>query len=79
MLQARDTAKHGTDHRYSQEDARFLLKVITEEWRVFKDKLSRAEQSFASELREVAEPVGAQRGVLGATIRTARWTRWSGC
>jgi hypothetical protein len=40
--QSRDSTRHGTDHRYSPEDARFLLKVITEEWRVFKDKLSRA-------------------------------------
>ena len=58
VLRARESAKHGTDHRYSRDDARFLLKVITEEWRVFKDKLSRAEQSFASELRDTGNRWG---------------------
>jgi hypothetical protein len=38
--------------RSSLSDARFLLRVVTEEWRAFKDQLSRTEQSFASELRE---------------------------
>jgi hypothetical protein len=52
MLQARDAAKHGAEKQYSRTDARFLLRVITEEWRAFKDQLSRAEQSFASELRD---------------------------
>ena len=52
MLEARDNAKHGTAHKYSRQDPRFLLKVVTEEWRVFSKSLSRAEQSFASELRE---------------------------
>jgi predicted AAA+ superfamily ATPase len=52
MLQARDAAKHGRDKQYSKSDPQFLLQVITEEWRAFRDHLSRAEQSFASELRE---------------------------
>jgi len=52
MLEARDAAKHGAEKQYSRTDARFLLRVITEEWRAFKDQLSRAEQSFASELRD---------------------------
>jgi predicted AAA+ superfamily ATPase len=52
MLQARDAAKHGRERRYSRSDPQFLLQVITEEWRAFKDQLSRAEQSFASELRD---------------------------
>jgi predicted AAA+ superfamily ATPase len=52
VLAARDTAKHGAEKNYSRSDPRFLLRVITEEWRAFKDHLSRAEQSFASELRE---------------------------
>ena len=52
MLEARDNSKHGTAHKYSTQDPRFLLKVVTEEWRVFGKSLSRAEQSFASELRE---------------------------
>jgi predicted AAA+ superfamily ATPase len=52
MLQARDAAKHGRERHYSRSDPQFLLQVITEEWRAFRDQLSRAEQSFASELRE---------------------------
>ncbi|GEM_PF-4943002 len=64
-LQARDNARHGTAHRYSREDARFLLKVLTEEWRVFRDKLSRAEQSFASELRDVGNRWGHGEGFSG--------------
>jgi hypothetical protein len=52
VLQARDAAKHGRKKQYSRSDPRFLLRVITEEWRAFKDQLSRAEQSFATELRE---------------------------
>jgi Swt1-like HEPN len=52
MLQARDAARHGGERQYSRSDPRFLLRVITEEWRAFKDQLSRGEQSFASELRE---------------------------
>ena len=32
--------------------------VITDEWRLFKDKLSRAEQSFASELRDTGNKWG---------------------
>jgi hypothetical protein len=52
MLAARDQTRYGGDRRYSRSDVRFLLRVVTEEWRAFKDSLSRAEQSFASELRE---------------------------
>jgi predicted AAA+ superfamily ATPase len=52
MLQARDAAKHGREKQYSKSDPQFLLQVITEEWRAFKDQMSRAEQSFASELRD---------------------------
>jgi hypothetical protein len=53
VLEARDAAKHGSARSYSRNDPQLLLKVLTEEWRVFKDRLSRSEQSFASELREV--------------------------
>jgi hypothetical protein len=52
VLAARDHSRYSTERRYSMSDARFLLRVVTEEWRAFKDQLSRAEQSFASELRE---------------------------
>jgi predicted AAA+ superfamily ATPase len=58
MLEARDNARHGTAHKYSRADPRFLLKVLTEEWRVFSKSLSRAEQSFASELRETGNRWG---------------------
>jgi predicted AAA+ superfamily ATPase len=53
MLAARDAAKHGSPRTYDRADPQAQLKVLTEEWRVFKDKLSRAEQSFASELRDI--------------------------
>jgi Swt1-like HEPN/Protein of unknown function (DUF499) len=52
VLGARDAQKHGTAKAYSKNDPRFLLRVLTEEWRVFKDTLSRVDQSFASELRQ---------------------------
>lgn len=53
VLEARDAQKFGTNKTYSKNDVRFLLRVITEEWRVFKERLSRVEQNFAGELREV--------------------------
>ena len=52
VLTARDRSRHGTSYRNSLSDARFLLRVVTEQWRAFNHQLSRAEQSFASELRE---------------------------
>lgn len=52
LLQARDAAKHGTAKTLDRRDPALHLRVITEEWRVFKDALSHAERSFASELRE---------------------------
>jgi len=53
VLSARDGAKHGTSKTYSSDDPRFLLKVLTEDWRAFDGALSRVEQSYASELRDV--------------------------
>jgi len=50
LLQARNSAKYGRDRQYSKSDTGFLLRVISEEWRAFRDQLSRAELSFASEL-----------------------------
>ena len=63
LLDARNNARRGTSFSNSKDDPRFLLSVITDEWRLFKDKLSRAEQSFASELRDTREQVGARREV----------------
>jgi hypothetical protein len=51
MLTARNPVRYG-GHRYSLSDPRFLLRVVTDEWRVFKGQLSWTEKSFASELRE---------------------------
>ena len=51
-LDARNNQRRGTHFSNSREDPRFLLSVITEESRTFREKLSRAEQSFASELRD---------------------------
>jgi hypothetical protein len=52
VLDARDRSRHGTRHSNSLSDARFLLRVLTEQWRAFNGHLSRAEQSYASELRD---------------------------
>src|SRR5680860_815458 len=52
LLAARDGAKFGNERAYSKTDPQLLLKVLTEEWRIFKDRLSRPEQAMASELRE---------------------------
>lgn len=52
LLSARDSAKFGTVKDFKKTDPQVLLKVLTEEWRVFQDRLSRTEQAFASELRE---------------------------
>lgn len=53
MLEARDATKHGSAKRYSKADPQVQLKVITEDRRAFGRRLSRPEQAFASELREV--------------------------
>lgn len=52
LLATRERVRFGSERRYSLNDTRFLLRVVTEEWRVFRDHLSRVEQSFASELRD---------------------------
>jgi len=51
-LAARNPSRSGAGQRYSLADPRFLLRVITEEWRVFKESLSWVEQGFAAELRD---------------------------
>ena len=53
LLEARDNAKYGTAKSFSKSDPQVQLRVLTEDWRVFKDKLSRTDQAFASELRDV--------------------------
>ena len=58
LLDARNNQRRGTNFSNSRDDPRFLLSVITDEWRLFKDKLSRAEQSFASELRDTGNKWG---------------------
>ncbi len=52
VLDARNNQRRGTHFSSSRDDPRFLLSVITDESRTFREKLSRAEQSFASELRD---------------------------
>jgi len=53
VIEKRDETKNGHKKKYEKEDPAVQLKVITEEWRVFGKVLSRAQQSLASELREV--------------------------
>lgn len=45
-------ARDGGRRPVSRNDPQLLLRVLTEEWRVFRDHLSRVEQSFATELRD---------------------------
>lgn len=52
LLEARDNARHGTVRTLKKNDPQLHLRVLTEDWRVFKDVLSRPEQGFASELRD---------------------------
>lgn len=54
VLAARDAARHGVSRPLSGDDVRVLLRALTEEWRAFGDALSRADQNYASELRDVA-------------------------
>jgi len=51
-LVARNPSRYGGGHRYSLSDPRFLLQVVTEEWRVFRYQLSRVERGFATELKD---------------------------
>lgn len=53
VIEKRDETKNGVKKKYEKEDPAVQLKVITEEWRVFGKVLSRAQQSLASELREI--------------------------
>jgi hypothetical protein len=51
-LAERSPSRYQPGRRYSQSDPRFLLGVITSEWRVFRDRLSRVEHGFAVELKD---------------------------
>lgn len=53
LLEMRDEQRTGQKKHYEKEDPAIQLRVLTEEWRVFGKVLSRAQQSLASELREV--------------------------
>lgn len=52
LLEARDEQKNGVRKKYDKQDPAVLLRCITDDWRVFARTLSRAQQSFATELRE---------------------------
>jgi predicted AAA+ superfamily ATPase len=54
LITAEDTAKFGTSKTYSQDDVRFLLRMVTEKWRAFEKDLSRPQSALASELRDTA-------------------------
>jgi predicted AAA+ superfamily ATPase len=53
MISERDRQRHGTSWTNSKSDPQLLLRMLTEEWRVFRNDLSRGQQAWASELREV--------------------------
>jgi Protein of unknown function (DUF499)/Swt1-like HEPN len=52
MITTRDRQRHGTSWTNSKSDPLLLVRMLTEEWRVFKNDLSRGQQAWASELRE---------------------------
>lgn len=52
-LASRDSARHGSALRLTKSDPAVLLRVLAEERSVFGQRLSRAEQAMASELRDV--------------------------
>ena len=53
QMSRRDAQRYGGSERLiSKEDVQIQLRAITEEWRAFKDILSRSQQAWASELRE---------------------------
>jgi len=52
LIEARDEQKNGIRKTYERQDPAVLLRCITDDWRVFARSLSRAQQSFATELRE---------------------------
>lgn len=52
-IENRDATKSGTKKNFELIDPAFQLRMITDEWRIFSKYLSRAQQSLASELREV--------------------------
>lgn len=52
-IENRDEQKNGHRKTYEKSDPAFQLRILTEEWRIFGKYLNRAQQSLASELREV--------------------------
>jgi len=70
LLAARHNQRNGTAHVYEKTDLQVLLRCLTEEWRAF-DGLGRAEQNFASELREARNGWAHTKQFDGAdTVRT---------
>jgi predicted AAA+ superfamily ATPase len=53
LMEAKDSQKQGRDVKHNASDPGLLLRVLTEERRLFTKDLSPVEQSFASELRDV--------------------------
>ncbi|GAA1871999.1 DUF3320 domain-containing protein [Myceligenerans crystallogenes] len=51
---AEENQRFGTARRYTRDDVRFLLRVVTERWQVFKDDLDRPQSALATELRDIA-------------------------
>lgn len=53
IIELRDANKNGVQKKFEITDPAFQLRLLTEEWRIFGKYLSRAQQSLASELREI--------------------------
>ncbi len=57
LLAVRDEQRTGRRTSVSKSDPQTLLRCLTEDWRAFGQSLSRTDQSFATELREVRNRV----------------------
>lgn len=52
LFEAAENSKDGTNKTYSKDDVRFLLRLVTERWQVFRDVLDRPQQALATLLRQ---------------------------
>ena len=53
IIKERDSNKTGVNKTYDKNDPLIQLRMITEDWRAFNKVLNRAQQSLATELRDV--------------------------
>ena len=78
LISARDESKHGKSMRHHKEDPALLLRVLTEDWRVFSGELSRSSGRSPRNFERSATATHTTTR-LPATTPTAPSTRWSAC